>query len=52
MYAWLTFFYFCLPWVFAAAHRFSLAAGSRGYSLVVVHELLIAVASLVTEHRL
>ena len=34
-------------------HGLSLAAASRAYSLVVVHELLlIAVASLVVEHRL
>ena len=31
---------------------FSPAAVSRGCSLVVVHRLLIAVASLVAEHRL
>ena len=31
---------------------FSLAAASGGYSLVAVHGLLIAVASLVVEHRL
>ena len=31
---------------------FSLVAASNGYSLVVVHGLLIAVASLVAEHRL
>ena len=30
----------------------SLAVGSRGYSLVVVHRLLIVEAPLVTEHRL
>ena len=52
MYAWLNFFYFCLPWVFAAAHSFSLAAGIRGYSLVAVCGLLTVVASLVAEHRL
>ena len=33
-------------------HRLSLVAASRGYSLVVVFSLLIAVASLVAEHRL
>ena len=37
--------------VFIAACRFSLVAESRGYS-VAVHGLLIAVASLVAEHRL
>jgi len=31
---------------------FSLAAGSRGYSLVPMDRLLTAVASLVVEHRL
>ena len=31
---------------------FSLVAESRGYSLAAVHGLLIAVASLVAEHRL
>ena len=31
---------------------FSLVVASRGSSLVVVHGLLIAVASLVTEHEL
>ena len=31
---------------------FSLVAASRGYSLVVMHWFLIAVASLVVEHRL
>ena len=31
---------------------FSLVAASRGYSLVVVHELLITMVSLVAEHRL
>ena len=31
---------------------FSLAVASGGYSLVAVHGLLIAVASLAVEHRL
>ena len=31
---------------------FSLVVTSRGYSLAVVRRLLIAVASLVAEHRL
>ena len=42
------FTYFWLCWgreVFIAAHRLSLAAASRGSSLVAVHRLLIAVAS-------
>ena len=41
-----------LCWVFTAAHRFSLVSVSEGYSLVAVCRLLIAVASLVAEHRL
>ena len=44
--------YFWLGWVFIAAHRLSLAAGSGGYSLIVaVHGLLVE-ASPVAEHRL
>ena len=31
---------------------FSLVSASRGYSLVVVHSLPIALASLVAEHRI
>ena len=38
--------------VFAALHGLSLAVMSRGYSLVVLHGLLTAVASLVAEHGL
>ena len=41
-----------LCWVFVATGRLSLVAGSRGYSLVVVHQLLVAVASLVAKHGL
>ena len=44
--------YFWLPWVFIAACRLSLAAMGRAYSLVAMHGLLIAVASLVVEHGL
>ena len=39
-------------WGLIAVHRLSLVAASWGYPLVVVHRLLIAVASLVAEHRL
>ena len=46
------FIYFWLRWVFVAAHGLSLVAASRGYSSVAVRRLLIAVASLVAEHRL
>ena len=58
---------FCSPWgrkesdtterlnltmlVFVAVH-FSLVMVKGGYSLVAVHRLLMAVASLVVEHRL
>ena len=42
--------YFWLWWVFVAAGLFS-SCGEEAYSLVAVHGLLIAVASLV-EHRL
>ena len=38
--------YFWLCWVFVASHRLSLVAASRVYYLIVVHRLLIAVASL------
>ena len=51
----LLFFYvfiFCLCWVFIAASGLSPVALSRGYSLVEVCRLLIAVASLVAEHSL
>ena len=34
-----------------AAHKLSLVAVSRGFSLVVVCRLLIATASVVAEHR-
>ena len=44
--------FFWLHRVFVAVHRFSLVAASGGYSLVAVHDLLIAVASLVADHRL
>ena len=50
--------YFWLVWVFLAAHRLSLFAVSKSYSLLAVCGLLIAVASLehvgsvVLAHRL
>ena len=37
---------------FSCCAGFSLVAGSRGYSLVVVHRIFIVVASLVSEHVL
>ena len=42
---------FWLCWIIVAACGLSLVAASRGYSLVATHRLLIAVASLVVEHR-
>ena len=49
------FVFLSLFWVVLCLHccmGFSLPAASRGYSLVAVHRLLTAVASLVVEHRL
>jgi len=43
--------YFWLCWVFLAVHGLSLGV-SGDYSLVVVCRLLLAVASVVAEHRL
>ena len=45
-------FFVWVRWVSIAARVLSLVAASRGYSLVAVHGLLIAVASLVAELRL
>ena len=39
-------FFFWLRWVFVAAHRFSLVAGSGGYSLAAVLRPFTAAASL------
>ena len=41
------FIYFWLHWVFIATHGLSLIVESKSYPLVVVHGLLIAVASFV-----
>ena len=49
---YILFIYFWLLWVFAAARGLSPVAASGVYSFAVVHGLLIAVASLVGEHRL
>ena len=43
---------FWLCWVLIAARGLSLVAASGGYSFVAVCRLLIAVASLVAEHKL
>ena len=46
------FIYFCLCWVLLAVCGLPLVAGSRGYSLVAVCGLLIAMTSLVVEDGL
>ena len=46
------FIYFWLHWFFGATCGLSLVVANGGYSLVAVRGLLIAVASLVAEHRL
>ena len=48
----LFFFFFLLPWVFLAASRLPVVVVSRGYSLVTVLWLLIAVTSLDAEQGL
>ena len=45
-------FIYQLCWVFCYCVGFSLAVGSRGYSLVVSCGLLIVVGSLIAEHGL
>ena len=47
-----SFIYFWLCWVLVAPCGLSLVVASGGYSLVVAHRLLIAVASLFVKHRL
>ena len=44
--------YFWLCLVFTNAHVLSLVTVSAGFSLIVVHGLLIVVASILPEHRL
>ena len=46
------YIYIWLCWISVAACRPFLVAESRNYCLVAVCRLLIAVASLVVEHRL
>ena len=48
----INLFYFWLHWVFVAAGGLFSSCGERGLLFIVVHRLLIAVASLVAEHRL
>ena len=52
VYVFFFFFFFWLRWVFIAARRLVSSCGERGLLFVVVHWLLIAVASLVAEHGL
>ena len=44
--------YFWPHWVFVSKSGLFLVVASGGYSVVVVHELLIVVASLVVAHGL
>ena len=46
------FVYFWLLWVFVVACKLSVVVESGGYSLAVVHGLLIVVISLAVEHWL
>ena len=46
----IVFIYFWPCWILVAVCRFSLIVVSRGYSLITVLGLLIAVASLISEH--
>ena len=48
----IDFYYFWLCWVFVAVLGVSLVVVRRGYSLLSVNKLLIAVASLAVEHGL
>ena len=47
----ISFFYFCLPWIFIAAWA-TLWLCCMGFSLVVLHGLPFTVASLVVGHEL
>ena len=47
----VTYFFSAVPGLVAAS-GFSLVAVSRGYTVVVLHRLLVAAASFVAEHRL
>ena len=46
------FFFFWLRWVFIVARQAFSSHGEQGLLFVLVHWLLIAVASLVAEHGL
>ena len=49
---YLLVYNFGLHWVFLAASRLVSSSAGRRHSLVVLHRLLIAVSSLIDEHRL
>ena len=44
--------YLWLSWVLVAVHGLPFRCGERGLLFVAVHGLLVAIASLVVEHRL
>ena len=52
MYTLLQFIYYGVCWVLVAARGLSQVVASSSYSLLGVLRLLIAVASLVGEHRM
>ena len=51
IYFYILFLHFWLCWVFTGACRLPLVRSSRGHSLAAARRLLLAVASLVAEHR-
>ena len=50
MYLWLHWVFDVVPRLFVALSKLSPVSVSGSYSLVVMHRLLITVASLVVEH--
>ena len=52
IYLFYYLFYFWLRWVFVAARGFFFSYSEQGLLFVAVRGLLVAVASLVVEHRL
>ena len=46
----IVFIFFWPCWILVAVCRFSLIVVSRGYSLIAVLGLLIAVSTLISEH--
>ena len=48
----MLFIYFWLHWLFVAVRRLFSSCREQGQLFIVVHGLLIAVASLVAEHGL